>query len=137
VADLPVDIAQAAVSIVGSGSVAGMVSLLAWRIAAARTEGRSEAEQAAHAQNIQALREEIAEARKEFRAGLAELHTVASLTAQLKSSQDVVNVMNAKAFESIVSRLDKHDDAIIEQGQLMVRLEALVLSWARKERADG
>ena len=93
----------------GVGVVMSAVGgLLAWRIGSAKKEGRDGATLKQLDTEDRGLRQDIRDLRDELRSSTKELQKVSDLALAFKSSQDVVNVMQSKATEAVVRKLDEH-----------------------------
>jgi uncharacterized protein (DUF3084 family) len=82
------------------------------------------------------LREDLKDLRDQLRLAVAEMHSVASETARLQASQDVVNKVTAKALESIETKMDKHEQAISDHAATL-RLVTELLTKRNAEVPKG
>jgi hypothetical protein len=97
----------------GLGLIGSAVAwLLSWRINTAKKDGRTEAAVEAAEDRDEGFRENLRDMRDEWRAGIAEVRTLAMITAKLQASQEVVNTVTAKALDAITSKLDAHQEKL-------------------------
>ena len=100
--------------------------LLAWRIGSATKEGQDGATLKQLDTEDRGLRQDIRDLRDELRSSTKELQKVSDLALAFKSSQDVVNVMQSKATESIAKKLDEHADIINDHSATLRILQELL-----------
>jgi hypothetical protein len=106
--------------------------LLSWRISSAKQDGRHEAEGIAREDRDEGFRQDLRDFRDEFRAGVAEMRTVSVATSKLQASQDVVNQVTAKAIESLVGRLDRHEEKLNDHAATLKLVTELLTREQRK-----
>ena len=118
---------------VGSlGVVSSVVAwLIAWRVSAARSEGHSDAQHDAEALKDTTVKEDIRDLRNEVRATMEELRTLGSATMKLSASQDVVNSVTSKALESLVAKMDRHEEKLADHASTLKLLTEVVMSRSK------
>ena len=118
---------------VGSLGVVSSVAawLIAWRVSAARSEGRSDAQHDAEALKDTTVKEDIRDLRNEVRATMEELRTLGSATMKLSASQDVVNSVTSKALESLVAKMDRHEEKLADHASTLKLLTEVVMSRSK------
>jgi chromatin segregation and condensation protein Rec8/ScpA/Scc1 (kleisin family) len=123
---------------VGTGFFGSIVAwLLSWRVAAARSEGKADADALRIQDRDEGFREDIRSLRDELRAGVTELRAVSSITAKLQASQDVVNQVTAKSLEAIVAKQDQHAEKLADHTSAIKLLTELIVRHEREERKQG
>lgn len=93
--------------VISGGILSGLGALYSWRVSSAKGEGKGEAESSKLESESAALRQDIRDLRQDLRDGAAELRSLNSMLLKLQASQDVVNVMNGKALESLARKQDE------------------------------
>jgi hypothetical protein len=122
------------------GSGAGW--LFGWKENNAKTETKLEGEQGSFERRLIDLRDDIksertgleqdiTELRSDLKANMAEMRTTASAIAAMQERQGVVNEVTAKTLESIVAKLDRHDEVIHDHTATLRLLTALVTERRR------
>lgn len=120
------------------GIGASVVSwLLSWRVNAARNEQNAVDTQ----KRLQELGEStqkrllefreltdrsLTELKEDFRAGMNEIRALADAAARLQSSQAVVNTLNAKGLDSVISKQDQQADKLADHGSSLKLLMEMV-----------
>jgi hypothetical protein len=111
----------------GAGVVVSAVSwVVSWRIASAKSEGKTDAEIAAQEEQGTGLRQDIRDLRDDVRAGLAEMRTQATNFTALQASQDKVNVYTAEAIKAIVSKQERQEEKLNDHAAALRLLTELV-----------
>jgi hypothetical protein len=114
------------------GVVSSVVAwLIAWRVSAAHSEGRSDAQHDAEALKDTTVKEDIRDLRNEVRATMEELRTLGSATIKLSASQDVVNSVTSKALESIIAKMDRHEEKLADHASTLKLLTEVVMSRSK------
>lgn len=118
---------------VGSlGVISSVVAwLVAWRVSAARSEGRSDAQHDAEDAKDTSVKQDIRDLRNEVRATMEELRTLGSAIMKLSASQDVVNAMTSKALESLVAKMDRHEEKLADHASTLKLLTEVVMTRSK------
>ena len=118
---------------VGSlGVISSVVAwLVAWRVSAARSEGRSDAQHDAEDAKDTSVKQDIRDLRNEVRATMEELRTLGSATIKLSASQDVVNSVTSKALESIILKMDRHEEKLADHASTLKLLTEVVMARSK------
>ena len=108
--------------ILTTAGVGGGVGVLASMVTDwARRRRSSDISEAVFEERLQTLKEEVNRAKSvadgDLMGVVGELKTFSAMVIRLQSSQDVTNVMTAKALESILARCDRLDHRISEHEQ--------------------
>ena len=106
--------------------MSGVGALLSWRVASAKQEGSGESEIKQLEHESTGLRQDIRDLRDDLRSGAAELRALNSMLVKLQASQDVVNVMNAKAMEAIAKKQESHGETISDHAATLRILTELL-----------
>jgi hypothetical protein len=104
---------------------------VAWRVSAARSEGRSDAQHDAEDAKDTSVKEDIRDLRNEVRATMEELRTLGSATIKLSASQDVVNSVTSKALESIILKMDRHEEKLADHASTLKLLTEVVMARSK------
>ena len=107
-------------------ALAAIGSLLSWRVASAKTEGSTGTEVRQLERDGSGLRQDIRDLRQELRDGASELRSLSAMLLKLQASQDVVNVMNAKALEAISRKQDGIADIVSDHSATLRILTELL-----------
>jgi hypothetical protein len=118
---------------VGSlGVISSVVAwLVAWRVSAARSEGRSDAQHDAEDAKDTSVKQDIRDLRNEVRATMEELRTLGAATVKLSASQDVVNSVTSKALESIIGKMDRHEEKLADHASTLKLLTEVVMARSK------
>lgn len=118
---------------VGSlGVISSVVAwLVAWRVSAARSEGRSDAQHDAEDAKDTSVKQDIRDLRNEVRATMEELRTLGAATVKLSASQDVVNSVTSKALESIILKMDRHEEKLADHASTLKLLTEVVMARSK------
>jgi hypothetical protein len=104
---------------------------VAWRVSAARSEGRSDAQHDAEDAKDTSVKQDIRDLRNEVRATMEELRTLGSATIKLSASQDVVNSVTSKALESIILKMDRHEEKLADHASTLKLLTEVVMARSK------
>jgi hypothetical protein len=104
---------------------------VAWRVSAARSEGRSDAQHDAEDAKDTSVKQDIRDLRNEVRATMEELRTLGSATMKLSASQDVVNSVTSKALESIILKMDRHEEKLADHASTLKLLTEVVMARSK------
>ena len=118
---------------VGSlGVISSVVAwLVAWRVSAARSEGRSDAQHDAEDAKDTSVKQDIRDLRNEVRATMEELRSLGAATVKLSASQDVVNSVTSKALESIILKMDRHEERLADHASTLKLLTEVVMARSK------
>lgn len=106
--------------------MSGIGALLSWRIASAKTEAADDKDLHQLKDEGRGLRQDIRDLRQELRDGASELRSLNAMLLKLQASQDVVNVMNSKALESLALKQVAHAEAISDHAATLKILSQLL-----------
>jgi hypothetical protein len=104
---------------------------VAWRVSAARSEGRSDAQHDAEDAKDTSVKQDIRDLRNEVRATMEELRTLGAATVKLSASQDVVNSVTSKALESIILKMDRHEEKLADHASTLKLLTEVVMARSK------
>lgn len=94
--------------------------IAAWRIAAARAEGKQEAEDAGNEvlREVQAkqVTDALQDLREDWKTGMQEIREMSDKHTQLQASQNVVNAITQKTLESMTAKIEAHATQLADQG---------------------
>lgn len=107
-------------------AIAALGSYFSWRVASAKREGTEDATFKSLDKEDAGLRQDIRDLRDELRSTATELRSVGALALKLQASQDVVNVMTAKALEGISRKQDEQAATIASHGGTLELLSELL-----------
>jgi hypothetical protein len=62
---------------------------------------------------------------------MEELRTLGSATMKLSASQDVVNSVTSKALESIIAKMDRHEEKLADHASTLKLLTEVVMSRSK------
>jgi hypothetical protein len=100
-------------------------------VSAARSEGRSDAQHDAEDAKDTSVKQDIRDLRNEVRATMEELRTLGSATMKLSASQDVVNSVTSKALESIILKMDRHEEKLADHASTLKLLTEVVMARSK------
>jgi hypothetical protein len=104
---------------------------VAWRVSAARSEGRSDAQHDAEDAKDTSVKQDIRDLRNEVRATMEELRSLGAATVKLSASQDVVNSVTSKALESIILKMDRHEEKLADHASTLKLLTEVVMARSK------
>jgi hypothetical protein len=104
---------------------------VAWRVSAARSEGRSDAQHDAEDAKDTSVKQDIRDLRNEVRATMEELRILGAATVKLSASQDVVNSVTSKALESIILKMDRHEEKLADHASTLKLLTEVVMARSK------
>jgi hypothetical protein len=100
-------------------------------VSAARSEGRSDAQHDAEDAKDTSVKQDIRDLRNEVRATMEELRTLGAATVKLSASQDVVNSVTSKALESIILKMDRHEEKLADHASTLKLLTEVVMARSK------
>ena len=108
--------------ILTTAGVGGSVGVLASMVTDwVRRKQRSDISEAVFEERLRTLKEEVTRAKTvadgDLTAVVSELKTFSAMVIRLQSSQDVTNVMTAKALDAVLNRCDRMEHRIAEHEQ--------------------
>jgi hypothetical protein len=104
----------------GVGLIGSAIAwLLSWRIASAKNEGKTEAQEKADVVRAADIRQDLRDMKEDWRTGIASVQKVSDNVLSLQAKQNTVNEFTAKALESLTEKSDRHEQMLADHASTL------------------